>query len=131
MKVVIERFIRNNKQTLGNMFIDGRLVAKTLELPWLNNARRISCIPTGEYQVVKRISQKYRNHFHILNVPARDWILIHHGNFNKDTLGCILVGRTHTDINRDTLIDVTNSLATMAELTALLPNSFTLEIKEV
>ncbi len=101
---------------------------KGLELPWKNNQRRISCIPEGMYIVKKRISPKYGNHFHLQKVTGRDWILIHHGNYTRDILGCILVGRTHTDIDRDGITDVTHSKATMKELNELLPKEFTVII---
>lgn len=117
------------KQTLGNLSVDGKEICKTLELPWLENKRRVSCIPEGEYTVVKRNSPKYKNHFHILEVPNRDWILIHHGNFYTDILGCILVGENHVDINRDGLLDVTNSVATMKKLNTIFPDKFKLIVK--
>lgn len=117
------------KQTLGILSIDQKEICSTLELPWLENIRRISCIPEGEYTVVKRFSPKYKNHFYILDVPNRDWILIHHGNFYTDTLGCILVGQNYIDINNDGLLDVTNSVATMNKLNNMLPEKFKLIIK--
>jgi hypothetical protein len=33
---------------------------------------------------------------HILDVPGRDYILIHPGNFPEDTEGCVLVGKEKT-----------------------------------
>jgi hypothetical protein len=128
MKVEIIRQKSDDKQTLGKMYINDALVAHTLELAWKNNQRRISCIPEGTYKVVKRTSPKYREHFHILDVPNRDWILIHHGNYHRDILGCILVGRTHADIDGDGYLDVTHSVATMKMLNELLPDSFDLLI---
>ena len=116
------------KQTLGTLYYEGKEVCKTLELPWLENQRRVSCIPKGTYKVVKRYSQKYKHHFHILDVENRDWILIHHGNYYTDILGCILVGKSHTDINGDGLLDVTSSVATMKILNDLLPDNFELVI---
>jgi len=103
---------------------------KTLELPWLNNERKISCIPAGEYLVVKRKAFPKRNydHFHIQNVPNRDWILIHIGNKVSQILGCILVGEEFKDINKDGIIDVVNSTVTLKMLYAILPEKFKLII---
>lgn len=101
---------------------------RTLELPWLNNQNLISCIPRGSYKVVPRHSAKYRNHFHVLNVPSRDFILIHSGNFVSDSTGCILVGAQLRDLNKDGLLDVTDSLLTLYKLVNLLPNPFKLII---
>jgi hypothetical protein len=97
---------------------------KTLELPWKENAVQASCIPKGVYETVKRNSIKYGEHFHLLNVPGRTWILIHHGNYYRDVLGCILPGRTHADIDGDGYSDVTHSKQTMQRLNELLPASF-------
>lgn len=122
------RLEANEKQTLGYLF-DGLVkLACTLELPWLNNQFQISCIPTGIYTVVKRYSPKYGHHFHILDVPDRDYILGHHGNFFTDILGCVLFGNNHVDINSDGLKDVTSSKAKMKELNSILPDKFKLEI---
>ena len=68
----------------------------TLENPWLDNQRNISCIPEGEYKVRLRLPRESasRDYLHLLvqDVPNRDWILFHRGNTAKDTRGCILVG---------------------------------------
>ncbi len=104
------------------------LAFKTLELPWKNNQKKISCIPTGKYNVVKRRSSKHGNHFHILDVPDRDMILIHAGNYFSDILGCVLPGRNHADINKDGYSDVTHSKQTMIELNKILPDRFKLVI---
>ena len=68
----------------------------TLELPWKDNQRNISCIPEGVYKVRLRLARESatRDYLHLLvqDVPNRDWILFHRGNSAKDTSGCILVG---------------------------------------
>lgn len=134
MKLLFQRYPQiNDKQTAGEGYVlndQGKVIFSfyTLELSWKNNERQISCIPIGKYEVVKRFSQKYKDHFHILNVPNRTWILIHHGNFHKDTLGCVLVGKELKDIDGDGMLDVTASLATMRKLNKLLPKKFNVEI---
>jgi len=100
----------------------------TLELPWLDNAIRKSCIPAGVYYCVKRWSKKYGDHWLIQDVAGRTLILIHHGNYNSDTLGCILVGKEFKDINGDGLLDLTDSIATMNALRKIMPDKFKLEI---
>jgi hypothetical protein len=126
-EVYLKRIEYDNKQTLGEL-IYGEFKCKTLELPWLNNERKISCIPSGEYNVIKRVSAKYGNHFYVTNVEDRSYILIHAGNYHQDTLGCILVGRAHQDINNDGHRDVTQSKPTMTQLNRLFPNEFKLII---
>ena len=120
------------QQTEGELYViqNGKIIYQcvTLELPWRNNARRVSCVPDGTYKCVKRTSPKYGHHWHLLNVPNRDLILIHSGNYNHHTLGCILVGKSFRDINKDGLEDVTDSVRTMNELRALLPDSFEIDV---
>ena len=49
-------------------------------------------IPAGEYKCVPYSGTKYKNVYHVQNVPNRSAILIHWGNTEKDTEGCILLG---------------------------------------
>jgi hypothetical protein len=130
--IKIIRFKHDTIQTIGRgeVYISGYKVFDffTLELPWLDNQREISCIPVGDYACKKRHSQRYENHFHVLNVPNRSYILIHHGNYFKDTLGCILPGKTLADIDGDGYRDVTHSKQTMAKLNELLPDEFEVKI---
>lgn len=93
----------------------------TLELPWRNNERRISCIPAGTYEITHRTSQRFGHHLHLQDVPGRTFILIHQGNFVSQIEGCILVGERRLDINGDGLADVTSSVATMRRLMELIP----------
>ena len=126
--VYLNRFKSDAKQTLGELIYNGVTVAKTLELAWNNNNNRISCIPTGTYKVVRRTTPKYGNHFHILNVPHRDFILIHNANYHYQLLGCIAVGKDHIDINKDGFLDVTESRGTMIKLLKSLPIAFNLVV---
>ena len=91
--------IRNTfskKSTIGELFINGERICDTLENPWVDNQRNISCIPEGVYPVRLRLPRESatRDYVHLLvqEVPNRDWILFHRGNTAKDTSGCILVG---------------------------------------
>ena len=120
------------KQILGDFVAteNGTVIfsCKTLELPWLNNQRSISCIPTGSYSVVKRTSDKYGTHFQLLNVPDRSMILIHSGNYYTQTQGCILVGSGYQDINQDNVRDIIESKNTLVKLYAMMPDKFDLKI---
>ena len=84
------------ESTVGELFINGERICDTLENPWLDNQRNISCIPEGEYPVRIRLPRESatRDYMHLLvkDVPERDYILFHIGNTAKDTSGCILVG---------------------------------------
>ena len=88
----------SDKSTLGKMFLNGEMFCQTLELPYLDNQRSISCIPEGEYKVRLRTAKESatRDYLHLLvqDVKGRSYILVHIGNFPKDTKGCILVGQS-------------------------------------
>ncbi len=66
-------------------------------------------IPSGTYEVVfrksggfhnkyvKRYGKMHRGMLHIINVPGFDYILIHTGNTDEHTAGCLLLGDTQTN----------------------------------
>lgn len=124
------RYKCDDKQTLGKLFDldDDSFVIHTLELDWDNNQKRTSCIPPGCYEVEPRYSEKYKDHFHIKDVPNRDFILFHSGNYHTHILGCILPGTGLSDINADGRKDVTSSRAAMDLLLERYPEGFRLEI---
>jgi hypothetical protein len=96
VNLLIIRGTFTEKSTIGKLFINGEVFCDTLENPYINNKRNISCIPEGQYKVRLRLARESasRDYLHLLvqDVPNRDWILFHRGNTAKDTSGCILVG---------------------------------------
>jgi hypothetical protein len=100
----------------------------TLELPDKDNHPNISCIPAGRYQCKKIVSPSLGKCVEIENVLNRTYVRLHSGNYTSQILGCVLVGDSIKDINRDGILDVTNSKNTLNDLMALLPESFELEI---
>lgn len=134
MKVCIERFDYQEKQTLGQLYVyndKGELLfhCYTLELPWKENQRSLSCIPKGRYNVIKHHSPKFKKSFWIRNVEGRSEILIHKGNYHRDIRGCILAGSGLIDIDGDGHADVTSSTATIGKLYRILPDEFELTIQ--
>lgn len=135
MKVAIFRTY-GPLETRSSLFVmSGQEVShrcKTIELPDLGNQKNFSCIPEGIYDVVKYNSPKHGDCFRVLNVPDRDNILIHKGNYaagkHVDTLGCILPGEYFEDINNDGNIDVGGSSQAMKALLEILPKKFKLII---
>ena len=76
--------------TNGKLECEGKLICNTIELPWKNNERRVSCIPEGEYFIEKRYSPKFKWHLHVLGVENRSFILFHPANNAlKELNGCI------------------------------------------
>jgi len=101
----------------------------TLELPDINNAENISCIPAGHYAFRKHYSPSLGWVIHIRDVPKRTWIYIHAGNFTSEIRGCILVGSGMKDLNNDGIPDVTGSTKTFKKLLASLPDKGTITIR--
>lgn len=133
------------KQTHGTLTVydedSGEEVFKcrTLELPWKDNQRNISCIPEGYYDVITRQSPKYGLHLHVTEVPDRSLILFHWGNYagsmnprtgQSDIRGCILVGEKFIDLDGDGLADITNSRKTMKALMDVAPKGFVLHVTQ-
>ncbi|MFN5415433.1 MAG: DUF5675 family protein [Flavobacteriia bacterium] len=76
--------------TNGSIFIDNECICHSIELPWKTNQKRISCVPEGRYELVKRYSAKFKWHLMLMNVPERAYILIHPANNAlKELKGCI------------------------------------------
>lgn len=87
------RYFQNNHVTLGVLIIDNKhSPIYTLEPPWRDNERDISCIPQGKYRLAPYNSAKYPDVWEVKDVPGRTAILFHIGNYLKDTRGCILPG---------------------------------------
>lgn len=132
MKAYLIRNFEGNIQTLGTMvvFDDFTKVyeCKTLELPWKENKRNISCIPKGSYIVRKRKAEespsRAYDHFMVQDVPNRSYILWHAGNYNTDIKGCILMGQYYLDLNKDGQLDVVKTKYTIDLLYRILPDEF-------
>ena len=76
--------------TNGTIFLNGNIMCYSIELPWHNNLSRISCVPEGTYELVKRYSPTHKWHLQLNNVPNRQLILIHAANdAMKELKGCI------------------------------------------
>ena len=72
------------------VFCSGQFLCHTIELPWKNNKRNISCIPEGRYEVVPRYSTHFKHHLLIKGVSERHLILFHPANDALNELqGCI------------------------------------------
>lgn len=90
--VRITRYAETRDGTFGVMTIDNKPFCLTLEPNDRYNGRN-SCIPTGMYLARRFYGQKYPDTWEIVDVPNRDSILIHWGNLEDHSLGCILVGQ--------------------------------------
>lgn len=91
--VDVIRVSQSDQGTFGALVLNGRPFCVTLELPWLDNKRDISCIPEGSYLCQRVESNRFGEAFTVREVPGRTHILLHKGNTVEDTTGCILLGQ--------------------------------------
>lgn len=108
MEIKVKRIAKKDTYTIGKMYIDGEWVCDTLE----DSVRPVkikheTAIPAGRYKVAMTVkSPKYSNFAkykwaqkwdgklpRLLDVPGYEGILMHVGNSNADTSGCLLVGK--------------------------------------
>ena len=76
--------------TNGTLTFNGQYVCFTLELPWKENQKNISCIPEGSYELKSRTSKKFKRHLEVMDVYGRSGILLHPANDALNELqGCI------------------------------------------
>lgn len=111
MKLRVDRYAADTEATLGRLYIDDAFECFTLEDQGREGAKvkGETRIPAGEYAVKLRAeggwhdreSKRYDKKFgadwhkgmlHLQNVPGFEYILIHAGNTDEETMGCLLVG---------------------------------------
>lgn len=116
MELTLKRVALRDTYTIGRLYVNGTLYCDTLEDKVRDLTREAkvygkTAIPAGRYEVVFNYSPKYgRKMPRLLNVPHFDGILIHSGNDEYDTAGCILVGQNKV------VGKVLNSVATFEPL---------------
>ena len=109
MRITVKR-TEHETSTTGELYIDGVKQCVTLEDKCrADNEAKVygeTAIPYGEYRITLRtegtIFEDYKTRFKdirnergtlwIRNIPGFEYVLIHVGNYCKDTLGCLLVG---------------------------------------
>ena len=133
-KVQVFRTWDNGKQTLGILTITDEtgiiFTARTLELPYKDNANSISSFNPGKYICKFTLSPSFKiKTYEITSVPGRAGVRIHSANYVSQLRGCIALGDAHKDINADKLSDVTHSGKSIAEFEKLMEyKDFELEI---
>lgn len=114
--IKLKRLETTDQGTFGHLTMDG-FDCVTLE----NNELEI---PVGTYKVTLYDSPRFKMKVPLLhNVPGRNMIEIHPGNYEKDSKGCILVGETRDGFAID------NSRTTFQMLMAKWPSIGEVEIQ--
>lgn len=112
MKLLLRRLYKKPTYTIGKLYIDGKYFCDTIEdtvrdLHRTNGKAKIyakTAIPEGTYKVTMDVvSPKFRNANwakpyggkvpRLLNVPYFEGILIHVGNTERNSAGCIIIGQ--------------------------------------
>ena len=107
MNITLNRIAKKAKYTIGKLYINDQYFCDTLEdtdrgLTQSMTEQQIgskkvygeTAIPTGTYRIIISYSNKFKKQMPLLlNVPDFAGIRIHSGNTEKDSLGCILVGK--------------------------------------
>lgn len=93
LQVRLTRVDQTAGGTFGRLLVPGLDPLVTTEDDWMNNQHRVSCIPAGNYELHRSIYHKHNIEvFEVVPVPGRSRILIHPGNTEEDSDGCILPG---------------------------------------
>ncbi len=114
MKAILKlnRDTYTNKTTIGKLYLNDIFICDTLEDVCrdlnrdgdLNDPGEVkifgeTAIPAGTYPVIINMSPRFKKMLPRLSgIEDYDGVLIHHGNFSKDTHGCILVGTRGVDV---------------------------------
>lgn len=107
MELKLKRIARKPTYTIGKMYINGEYFCDTIEdvdrgLKQTDDLNKISsvkvkgqtAIPVGRYLVTKTFSTRFKRNMYLLNnVPGFAGIRIHAGNTDKDTEGCLILGK--------------------------------------
>lgn len=98
MKLKLTRRYKGKTYTVGTLDIDGVYFCDTLEdkVRDLSKEAKVmhrTAIPEGRYRIEVTMSPRFKRELpRLMNVPHFEGILIHRGNDEGDTSGCILVG---------------------------------------
>lgn len=133
MELTLRRKFKGPSYTIGDLSVNGKFFCNTIEdtvrelpatCPDTAKGKPCTCkgkvyartaIPAGTYRVTVEYSPKFRRKMPRLHdVPHFLGILIHVGNTERDSAGCIIVGRNTVKGK------VLESQATFRELYALL-----------
>lgn len=133
--------VRLDRQQTSPMGTFGRLFLPqaelfTGELPWRDNRPGVSCIPEGDYPCRWSVSGRYGHIYGVFDVPDRQYIRLHNGNFCGDrevgllshVEGCILLGQAFGRIQGQQAILL--SRPALSQFHAILAEQpFTLEVR--
>jgi hypothetical protein len=93
MQLTLRRTSKGPDGVFGKLYVPGHGELYTGEEEWLDNKKGLSSIPAGKYILKRTMYYKHGfETFEVTGVKGRKRILIHPGNTEEDTMGCILLG---------------------------------------
>lgn len=144
MELTLRRKFKGPSYTIGDLSINGKFFCNTIEdtvrplpatCPETTRGRSCTCkgkiyaetaIPVGKYKITLEYSPRFKRRMPYLHdVPHFLGILIHSGNTEADSAGCIIVGENTVKGK------VLNSRATFQRLYALLEKEKEITIRIV
>lgn len=144
MEITLRRKFKGSTYTVGDLSIDGKFFCNTIEdtvrelpatCPDTSRGRSCTCkgkvyartaIPAGTYKITLEYSPRFKRRMPYLHaVPHFLGILIHSGNTETDSAGCIIVGKNTVKGK------VLESRATFQELYAMLESETDITIQIV
>lgn len=96
MNVVVRRKWFTASSTISEVWINGELFGYGLEPVRLADTSSVKprAIPCGSYALVMAFSPRFKRTMpHVTQVPGFDGVLVHWGNYPKDTEACLLIGK--------------------------------------
>lgn len=93
-ELLLSREKQTADATIGRFFWGMEALYYTLEPPQRAvKIKGITAAPVGRYQILMQWSPRFQQEMpHLQDVPEAEGVLIHWGNFPKDTEECILIG---------------------------------------
>ncbi len=107
--IILERFLDDPREPamgcMGELIVEGEHFCYTMEQPWRQNRRFVSCVPVGTYNLISYDSPKYGETFALENEDndvfvyeneadegGRYACLFHSANWAHQLQGCIAPG---------------------------------------
>ncbi|WP_289764417.1 DUF5675 family protein [uncultured Duncaniella sp.] len=144
MELTLRRKFKGLSYTIGDLSINGKFFCNTIEdtvrdlpstCPETPRGRSCTCkekvyaktaIPAGKYKITFKYSPRFKRRMPYLHdVPHFLGILIHSGNTEADSAGCIIVGENTVKGK------MLNSRVTFQRLSAILENEKEISIRIV
>lgn len=96
MIITLNRFEKGNNSTIGKLKFNDFECFTLENLKEGSESGKDLRVPAGDYKIYWRVSPSKGKKVHIYNdiVPKERYIMIHSGNTEDHTLGCILLGYT-------------------------------------